>query len=156
VTLLLLVPQAVRLDTSGLPSKHLDHCAVCVPRLPAQARLAANKAFLQGLGLGPAALQGDGSGSGVPPLAPTHTAVIKAAQQLARQAALDRAKRQLSRSQRLLDARRSSRRGQEVRLRAALDALAADEAAAVAQVAAALQVYEDMQHEMAGGAGREG
>jgi hypothetical protein len=113
------------------------------------ARLAANKAYLQGLGLGPTALQ-QGAAA---PLPPDHTALVRAAQALAKQAAVGRAKRQLAASQRLLDARRRARRSQEVRLRAALNALCADEAAAAAQVDAALAVFEDMQQQTFGAGG---
>src|SRR5512147_1580551 len=95
---------------------------------PAQARMAANKAYMLGLGLGqPSSLMQQPSPAA---LEPNHAAVIAAARKLAQQAAVRRAKQQVDASQRLLDARRKARRQQEKRLRATLEALCADEAAA--------------------------
>ena len=116
-----------------------------------QARVAANKAYLKSLGL-------DGTPAALPhtaatptPLEPNHAAVMHAARKLAQQAAVQRAKRQLDASQRLLDARRRARRQQEKRLRATLEALGADEAAAAQQVQAARRVLEDVQEAAYGG-----
>lgn len=114
-----------------------------------QARVAANKAYMLGLGLGQS-----GSATqqqpGVQPLEPNSAAVIAAARHLAQQAAVQRAKRQLDASQRLLDARRRARRLQERRLRATLEALTADEAAAAQQVADARRTLEDVREKAYG------
>jgi hypothetical protein len=50
-----------------------------------------------------------------------------------------------------LDARRRARRQQETRLRATLEALAADEVAAAQQVADALATLHDVQQQVYGG-----
>jgi hypothetical protein len=86
----------------------------------------------------PAALEGN------------HTAVIAAARKLAQQAAVQRAKRQVDASQRLLDARRRARRQQEKRLQATLEALTADEVAAAKQVSDAIRTLQDVQQEAFG------
>lgn len=116
-----------------------------------QARVAANKAYLAGLGFGPptATLQQQ---LDTAPLETNHAAVVAAARKLAQQAAVQRAKRQLDASQRLLDARRRARRQQEKRLRATLEALTADEVAAAKQVTDALRTLQDVQEQAYGAA----
>lgn len=113
--------------------------------------MAANKAYMLGLGLGqpatPATLMQQPSPAA---LEPNHAAVIAAARKLAQQAAVQRAKRQVDASQRLLDARRRARRQQEKRLRATLEALCADEAAADKQVTDAIRTLQDVQQEAFG------
>jgi hypothetical protein len=125
---------------------------VCWLLVLMQARMAANKAYMLGLGLGgqpatPATLMQQ---PGPRALEPNHGAVIAAARKLAQQAAVQRAKRQLDASQRLLDARRRARRQQEKRLRATLEALCADEAAAAKQVTDALRTLQDVRQEAFG------
>lgn len=122
-------------------------CVFAAHPRAAQARMAANKAYMLGLGLGaqpatPATLMQQASPQA---LEPNHAAVIAAARKLAQQAAVQRAKRQLDASQRLLDARRRARRQQEKRLRATLEALCADEAAAAKQVTDALRTLQDVR-----------
>lgn len=115
-----------------------------------QARVAANRAYLIGLGLGPQPSAQQQEQPGAAALEGDHAAVRAAARQLAQQAAVQRAKRQLDGSQRLLDAKRKARRQQEKRLRATLEALCADEAAAAQQVKAAVRTLADVQQEAYG------
>ncbi|KAF6266560.1 hypothetical protein COO60DRAFT_1632663 [Scenedesmus sp. NREL 46B-D3] len=111
--------------------------------LAREARVAANRAYLHGLGLASSAMQQGLVGA----LDPNHTAVVAAARKLARQAAVARAEKQLAKRQRLLDARRRARRMHEARLRAALDALTADEAHAQQLVLGAQQTLDDVRSE---------
>jgi hypothetical protein len=105
--------------------------------------VAANRAYLTGLGLTPSAMRN----GLVQPLSGDHAAVIVAARRLAQSAAVARAERQLAERQRALDARRRARRAHEAQLRAALDALRADEAHAVALLKAAEVTLEDVRAE---------
>jgi hypothetical protein len=125
---------------------------ICVVCSVLQARVAANKAYLIGLGLGPqpSAQQQQEPGAAAAALEGNHAAVRAAARHLAHQAAVQRAKRQLGASQRLLDAKRKARRQQEKRLRATLEALCADEAAAAQQVKNAVMMLADVQQEAFG------
>eukprot|EP00775_Hariotina_reticulata_P007949 gene7949-8147_t len=115
--------------------------------LARQARVAANKAYLRGLGLTPSAIQ---QGL-IRPLALDHMAVVAAARKLAQQEAVAQAEVQLLKRQRLLDAARRLRRGHELRLKVALESLAAGEARAVQQLEAARQTLEDVKiHQLFG------
>eukprot|EP00878_Enallax_costatus_P019077 GHUV01020115.1.p1 GENE.GHUV01020115.1~~GHUV01020115.1.p1 ORF type:complete len:119 (+),score=38.68 GHUV01020115.1:449-805(+) len=109
--------------------------------LAREARVAANRAYLRGLGLGPSAIQ---SGL-IDPLPTDHMAMVAAARQIAKQTAIRRAEQQLYQRQRVLDARRAARRGHEAQLRSALESLAADEAQAQQLVLLAQQTLEDMR-----------
>lgn len=65
-------------------------CAVCY----SQTRVAANRAYLRGLGLGPSAIQSGLINS----LPPDHMAMVAAARQIAKQAAIKRAEQQVRHS----------------------------------------------------------
>jgi hypothetical protein len=72
-------------------------------------------------------------------------AMVTAARQIAKQAAVRRAEQQVSQRQRILDVRRRARRGHEAQLRAALTALAADEAQAQQLVRVAQETLEEVK-----------
>jgi hypothetical protein len=91
---LLISPSDQQQSSHAKPYLHLPSCPVCPAAFAcvlAQARVAANRAYLQGLGLASSAMQ---QGL-VAPLDPNHTAVVAAARKLAKQAATARAEKQV-------------------------------------------------------------
>lgn len=87
--------------------------------LARQARIAANRAYLSSLGLAPSAIRT----SDMAALAPTSATVLAAARELAHQAALNQAKRQLEAAQRQYERARCERCKHEPALLAELCAL---------------------------------
>ncbi|PRW39133.1 cytochrome P450 chloroplastic isoform C [Chlorella sorokiniana] len=127
--------------------------------LARQARIAANRAYLAGLGLGPQAMHA----GQVPPLVPNDPVVLAAARELAAQAAAEQGRQQMEEVRRRYDAARRRRQREEPRLLAALRQLQEEEAAAWAtlcEAEAAAEALEaepaahaDDEPEAAGGAG---
>ncbi|KAK9808905.1 hypothetical protein WJX72_006126 [[Myrmecia] bisecta] len=105
-----------------------------------QARIAANRAFLASLQLGPQAIH---SGQ-VAPLAPSDPSMIAAARELAKAAAVAEARKQLEGAKRHWAAKRQSRQKEAARLRAALAELAREELQEAEQLVAAEKALQDL------------
>ncbi|KAL3130580.1 hypothetical protein ABBQ38_008385 [Trebouxia sp. C0009 RCD-2024] len=109
-----------------------------------QARIAANRAYLVGLQLGPEAM----SQGHIRPLQVADPAMLAAARQLATTAALTQAKSQLDEARKQLDARQKTRAREESRLRSALTNLEAQAAADAQQVVSAQQAHEELLQDL--------
>ncbi|EFN52905.1 hypothetical protein CHLNCDRAFT_138470 [Chlorella variabilis] len=118
--------------------------------LARQARIAANRAYLAGLGLGPKAM----SSGQVPPLAPNDPVMLAAAWELARRAAAEQGRQQLEEVRRRYEAARRRRQREEPRLLAALRELQVEEQAAwhqLEQAECAAAELKREQHRQEGG-----
>ncbi|KAL4440210.1 hypothetical protein ABPG75_003211 [Micractinium tetrahymenae] len=111
--------------------------------LARQARIAANRAYLVGLGLGPQAM----NNGQVPPLAPNDPVMLAAARELATRAAEEQGRQQLDEVRRRYEVAHRRRQREEPRLLAALRELQAEEASAWQQLQQAERAAEDLQHE---------
>ncbi|KAL4853371.1 Cytochrome P450 97B2 [Chlorella vulgaris] len=111
--------------------------------LARQARIAANRAYLAGLGLGAGAMK---SGQ-VPPLAPTDPVILAAARELASRAAEEQGRRQLEEVRARYDSAQRRRKQQEPRLLAALRQLVTDEQTAWRQLTEAEHAASELARE---------
>ncbi|KAL3144204.1 hypothetical protein ABBQ32_003985 [Trebouxia sp. C0010 RCD-2024] len=142
----------------GVPSAEEPWQVLTALELGRQARIAANRAYLAGLQLGPEAM----SHGHIRPLQVADPAMLAAARQLATTAALTQAKSQLDSSwiicagvmvqldeaRKQLDARQKTRSREESRLRSALTNLEAQAVADVQQVVSAQQAHEDLLRDL--------
>ncbi|PSC73461.1 DNA N-6-adenine-methyltransferase (Dam) [Micractinium conductrix] len=111
--------------------------------LARQARIAANRAYLAGLGLGPQAMN-CGQVAALPPDDPV---VLAAARELASRAAAEQGRQQMEEVRRRYDTARRRRQREEPRLLRALREIQGDESAAWQQLLAAEQAAGDLQRE---------